>query len=158
MASKVKLLIADDDENIIECLQKVFEKNFEVFTAENGQIAFELQCKNDIKIVIADINMPEIDGTELCMKIQENDEECRIYALSSFKDMLHTKYPHAQFNGYLPKPFDTESLLKIIKEAEVELSMLSSQIMDASKNETLTKVPSGPSPKRQAANLPTRAN
>ncbi len=66
-----KILLVDDDTELIKMLSKYFErKKYRVITAQNGKEAIEkLQTAPDI--ILLDINMPRMDGLEVCRKIRD---------------------------------------------------------------------------------------
>lgn len=69
---KNKILIAEDDEDIIGLLKLYLEKeNYEVISATNGEEALMLIQSNDISVAILDIMMPKLNGYELTKKIRE---------------------------------------------------------------------------------------
>jgi two-component system alkaline phosphatase synthesis response regulator PhoP len=76
MKSKnTKILLVDDEKDIIEFLQYSFEKEgYEVFTARNGTQGKELAIKEQPDLIILDIMMPGIDGVELCKELREVPE------------------------------------------------------------------------------------
>lgn len=68
-----KILVADDEAEIIEILELYLEKDgFEVIKAGDGLEAWELLQKNEIDMAILDIMMPNIDGFNLTKKIREH--------------------------------------------------------------------------------------
>lgn len=68
-----KILIADDEEEIVEILELYLEKDrFQVIKAGDGLEAWKLIQKIKIDIAILDIMMPNIDGFNLTKKIREN--------------------------------------------------------------------------------------
>ena len=68
-----KILICDDEKEILEILQIYLEKEgFEVVKAFDGQEALEtLYRYKDIKLAILDVMMPKLDGNHLVKKIRE---------------------------------------------------------------------------------------
>ena len=65
-----KILVVDDEEGIITLLKDYFEMNgYEVYTAQSGKDALKKISKNP-DIILLDINMPEIDGIEVCNRIE----------------------------------------------------------------------------------------
>lgn len=67
-----KILIAEDDEDIIGLLKLYLEKeNYEVISATNGEEALKLIQSNDISVAILDIMMSKLNGYELTKKIRE---------------------------------------------------------------------------------------
>lgn len=70
-----KILIVDDEKDIIEFLQYSFEKEgFQVYSAGNGTEGKELAIKTRPDLIILDIMMPGIDGVELCKELRELPE------------------------------------------------------------------------------------
>lgn len=73
--SSSKILIVDDEKDIIEFLQYNFEKEgFNVFTARNGSDGKTLAIKEKPDLILLDIMMPGIDGVELCKELREMPE------------------------------------------------------------------------------------
>lgn len=69
---KNKILIAEDDEDIIGLLTLYLEKeNYEVIPANNGEEALKIVQSTKISVVILDIMMPKLNGYELTKKIRE---------------------------------------------------------------------------------------
>lgn len=70
-----KILIADDERDIIEFLHYNLEKNgFDVVVARNGKEALELAYTEKPNLILLDIMMPEIDGVEVCRELREKPE------------------------------------------------------------------------------------
>ena len=65
-----RIMIADDEKEIVALLQDYFELlGYETITAENGtQVLQKLDQSPDL--ILLDINMPEIDGIEVCKRIR----------------------------------------------------------------------------------------
>jgi two-component system, OmpR family, alkaline phosphatase synthesis response regulator PhoP len=70
-----KILIVDDEKDILEFLKYNFEKeNFKVFTAINGVEGKKVAIKENPDLIILDIMMPGMDGVELCKDLRELPE------------------------------------------------------------------------------------
>lgn len=73
--TKAKILIADDEPDIIEFLQYNLSKGgYEVFTATNGREALALAMKETPDLILLDIMMPEVDGVEVCRELREKPD------------------------------------------------------------------------------------
>lgn len=105
-----KILLVDDDTELVKMLSKYFErKKYRVITAQNGKEAIEkLQTAPDI--ILLDINMPQMDGMEVCKKIR-NYVTCPILFLTA------RIQEQDQINGlmiggddYIMKPFAVREL------------------------------------------------
>ncbi len=76
MNSKIKLLIADDDESILMTLQKLINNSFseiDVFTVNNGKDAWDFIINEHPSIVLSDIMMPGYNGFELIQKVRSDE-------------------------------------------------------------------------------------
>jgi CheY-like chemotaxis protein len=72
---KKRILIAEDDEMLMEIYKKKFEgSEYDLSFAENGQEALELIKKAKPKVVLLDLVMPEIDGFKVLEKIKEDSK------------------------------------------------------------------------------------
>ena len=71
---KKKILIVDDEPNIIMTLEYTFKKqNFEVFIARDGGEALEILEKNKPDVVLLDIMMPLVDGYQTLQHIKKTE-------------------------------------------------------------------------------------
>ena len=80
-----KILIIDDDAELLKMLKKYLEiKRYEIITAENG-----LEGLNKIKlqpdIILLDVNMPNMDGIEVCRRVRDK-VSCPIIFLTARVD------------------------------------------------------------------------
>ncbi|MFB9865166.1 response regulator transcription factor [Rufibacter immobilis] len=72
-SAKYKILVVDDDPDIVELLQYNLEKEgYEVAHAENGQKALDSARKFDPDIILLDVMMPVMDGITACRQFREN--------------------------------------------------------------------------------------
>ncbi len=72
--SKYKILIVDDEPDIIEFIQYNLEKEgFNVCTASDGISAVEVAEKENPNLIILDIMMPGMDGVEVCRKLRSKE-------------------------------------------------------------------------------------
>lgn len=113
---KEKLLLVEDEQGIRELLQLYLEsKAYTVFPVESGKHALQLVTDEQVDLVLLDIEMPGIDGFEVCKKIRETSDVPIIF-ISSRRDVLD-KVKSFELGGddYLTKPFDFEELEARIK-------------------------------------------
>lgn len=95
--SSINILLADDDESILELLEyNLVKEGYVVHTASNGQIALDLAKKVNPDLIILDVMMPEMDGIEACHQLRE---------LPQFKNTLITflsarTEDYTQISGY----------------------------------------------------------
>ncbi|UCE20745.1 MAG: response regulator, partial [Candidatus Aminicenantes bacterium] len=66
-----KILIVEDDLALLETLKTFLEiENFEVLTADDGDKGFQLALQEKADLIVLDINLPTINGYEVCRKIR----------------------------------------------------------------------------------------
>ncbi|MCK4263897.1 MAG: response regulator [Candidatus Aminicenantes bacterium] len=114
-----KIVVIDDDRITLTMLEMVFSRHgFQVFSALDGAEGYELVQKEKPDILISDMLLPKIHGTELCKKIKETPE------LKQTKVILMTavyKGPSFRFEArdcgaddFIEKPLDMKDLLSRI--------------------------------------------
>lgn len=113
------LLIVDDQDDILQFIKEEYAPLFKtIYTAHDGKEALDLIRQRMPNVVVSDIMMPRMNGFELCKTIKTDLE------LSSIPVILLTSRsdPKNQDMGYkmgadsfLPKPFDSKLLYKIIR-------------------------------------------
>ena len=75
MQTKIKILIADDEPDILEFLQYNLEKEgYEIAIAENGRDAIKAAKEMNPHLILLDIMMPELDGIETCRELRNMSE------------------------------------------------------------------------------------
>lgn len=118
-----KIVIVDDEPNIVMSLEYAFKKKgFEVFIARDGEEAYQTISKEVPDAVILDIMMPKVDGFQTLQRIKENEElsKCKVLFLSAKnKESDIAKGLKLGADKYLVKPF---SIKKVITEVQELLS------------------------------------
>ena len=104
----IKILIADDEPDILEFLKYNLEANgFIVFTAEDGKRAIEMATKERPDVIILDIMMPNMDGIEVCRELRERTEfndTIIIFLTARSEDYSHIAGFEAGADDYIVKP------------------------------------------------------
>lgn len=115
-----KILIADDEPNIIMSLEYTFRKNgFEVYIARNGQEALEILNTQVPDVALLDIMMPEVDGYSLLSEIRKDDrlEGCKVIFLSAKNKPADIEKGFALgADAYLTKPFSIKKIVEQVNE------------------------------------------
>ncbi|MEA3289236.1 MAG: response regulator [Campylobacterota bacterium] len=105
-AKTLKLLLVEDDVMSMDQTLRFFSDIFmDVITANNGYEGYEKFKENDIDIVVTDIEMPIMDGLEMCKKIKEIDKDIPIIIISGYNDATYLlETIKMGINGYMVKP------------------------------------------------------
>ena len=73
-----KMVIVEDNASICEMLANIFRPFYQVLTAADGEEGLELIQKEMPNIVVSDVVMPKMSGTELCKQIKNDFNTCHI--------------------------------------------------------------------------------
>lgn len=114
---KTKILVVDDESDLQILIKQKFrrqirEEKYEFVFAENGRQALEvLDSNQDISLVLSDINMPEMDGLTLLVKINENNPLIKVVMVSAYGDMdnIRTAMNRGAFD-FVVKPVNFDDL------------------------------------------------
>jgi two-component system alkaline phosphatase synthesis response regulator PhoP len=124
IAQKKKILLVDDEPDIIEFLSYNFKKqNFEVRVATNGVEAQKSLATWLPDIIISDILMPEQNGIGFCHALKNNGltKDIPVIFLSASNDEYHALAAmDAGGVHYVSKPIRLELLFKIVEEVMTE--------------------------------------
>lgn len=125
---KQKILVIDDDENILSLISDILEKeDFLVITATNTEDGFKKAITSQPDLIITDITMPKVGGIELCRMLR-NDERTKLIpiimltVLSSETDKVIGLEVGA--DDYITKPFSPKELVARVKAALRRTKML----------------------------------
>ena len=113
-AIKDRVLIADDEEDVLEFLSGILQPRFEVMTASNGLQAWKILQDWEPRVIISDLYMPEMNGAALLQKIRSDERLKYIpFILLSGKGSVDTQIDALErgADAYLAKPFHPRHLL-----------------------------------------------
>lgn len=115
-----KILIVDDEPNIIVPLEFLMEQNnYKVKVAENGEQALELIATYKPDLILLDIMLPGMDGYEVCQKIRMNPKykTIKIIFLSAMARTIDiAKGMGLDADDYITKPFSNSYVVDRINE------------------------------------------
>ncbi len=115
-SGKRKILVVDDDEELVELLVDVFERDgrFEVRQANNGFDAGMLVKDFRPDLVVLDVMLPDINGKEVCQRVRsdENLDSVKIICISGMVEQNKvSELRAAGANDFMQKPFAVDRLL-----------------------------------------------
>jgi DNA-binding response OmpR family regulator len=110
-----KVLIADDEENIVISLEFLLKREgFEVLVASDGEAALQMVAEHRPDLVLLDVMMPKRNGYEVCQRMREHPEwrGIKIIMLSAKgRDVEVTKGVSLGADLYVTKPFSNAELV-----------------------------------------------
>jgi DNA-binding response OmpR family regulator len=122
-----RILIVDDNVDITSCFKAAIEdsnsgidanKRIEVYTANDPVVALSEFKPNYYDLLLVDINMPHMNGFQLCEKILAIDISVKVCFMSSGeinRKALREIYPSLTVGCFMRKPMTTDYLLKRIR-------------------------------------------
>jgi len=109
-----KVLIVDDEAEIVELVSMILDDaNVDLLAAYDGQEALEIIGKQHPDLVLTDLMMPRLTGSELCDKIKSNPSTSGTIVI--FMTALRRGGPCAA-DGCIYKPFDNGQMLSLIHQ------------------------------------------
>jgi DNA-binding response OmpR family regulator len=110
-----KILIADDEPNIVTALEFLLQRNgYEVLIARNGDAALKLVEAQQPDLVLLDVMMPLKSGYEVCQRMRERPDwrHIKIIMLTAKgRDVEMSKGLSIGADLYITKPFSTQELV-----------------------------------------------
>ena len=113
VGKKLTILVVEDDEDIRKYIRKELESRYQVEEAVNGALGLSKVKKILPDLVITDVMMPEMTGTELCKRLKTDAETCHIpvIILTAQSDLEHRiEGLETGADSYIPKPFNVKHL------------------------------------------------
>ncbi len=129
-----RLLLADDSITIQKVVELVLtEKDFEIKSVNNGEEALNIMDTFRPEIVLADIEMPKINGYQLCEKIKQNPETADIPVIllaGTFEPIDEDLARDVGADDSVIKPFESQELISKINAA-ITIVAASSGVVEA---------------------------
>ncbi|WP_077308095.1 response regulator transcription factor [Terribacillus halophilus] len=112
-----KVLIVDDEESIVTLLQFNIERaGFETETAFDGMTGLQKALQNTYDIIVLDLMLPELDGTEVCKQLRQKQIDTPILMLTARDEELDKVLGlELGADDYLTKPFSPKEVVARIK-------------------------------------------
>jgi PAS domain S-box-containing protein len=113
------ILVVDDDMGVQSVARRVLaSKGHRIITASNGAEGVRMfeQHRNDVRLVLMDMTMPQMSGIEALRRIRAIDTRVPVL-LSSGYDVDRSGVDAREFSGFLEKPYSAEELLDAVDQA-----------------------------------------
>lgn len=148
VASRYTVLLVEDNEELMQILSSLFSPFYTVTSAFNGKEGLEKAISEHPDLIISDVMMPEMSGTEMCLRIKKDINLCHIpiillSALNS--DEQNVEGLQCGADDYVGKPFNAQALLlrcnnqirnrinlqnKFTKQENFEFDLLATNALD----------------------------
>ena len=135
-----RILVVEDNEELLALMLQVLSKNYHVLTAKNGKQAMNIIMKEKLDLVVSDVMMPIMDGIELTRQLKSDKSFWQlpiILLTAKNKEEDKTEAYAVGADAYITKPFKFEDLevrinallanrKKIIEKIQAEVSLQAS--------------------------------
>ena len=117
---KIRVLIADDHKMFVDGIASILKDEDEIkvsATCFDGQSVFHKLEKEDIDVILLDINLPEMNGIEVCQKLRDERRDAKVLALTMHNDeSFVTEIVNHGAAGYILKNTGRKELVDAIKK------------------------------------------
>ena len=139
-----KVLLVDDDINLLEALSSVLRK-FDVDTESNPVTALKRIEEHDYAVIVSDMKMPEMDGLDFLRAVSYASPETIRIMLTGHGDLetAMSAINESRIYRFLSKPVDSSDMRVIIADAlrEHEIQMEEKRLRDSAVKDALTGLP-----------------
>ena len=114
-----KILVVDDERSVIKLMENVFRKQgYDTRSAESAEEALEILETEKIHVMFLDLNLPGMNGVELCREIRKQLPMALIYAITGYASLFElSDCREAGFDDYFKKPVEIETLTRTAENA-----------------------------------------
>jgi two-component system, NtrC family, response regulator HydG len=116
---KPSILIIDDDPFIIKLLETYFKKEgYQIFTSSKGKPALKILNTERIDVVLCDIRLPDINGTDLLLFIRQGSPDTMVIMMTAYAEIrAAVESIKAGAFDYVTKPIQPEEISNTIRRA-----------------------------------------
>ena len=114
---KKRILVVDDDTDILRVFKIILEKEgYIVETAETGWGALEKIKNEKFNVLLIDVKLPDMDGTEILRKVANDSETIKIIVTGFSSDEVGKKAADYGADDFLVKPVKPEELITTVRD------------------------------------------
>ena len=134
----MKILVVDDEELLVKGIRFNLQNDgYQVVSGSNGREAIELAHDPEVRLIVLDVMMPEIDGLEACRRIREFSDVPIIILTARTEDMDKLLGFEHGADDYLTKPFN---ILEVKARIKAIMRRTTPQVV---KEQKMTEIVSG---------------
>lgn len=125
------ILLVEDDNNQREIIKTILTKEgFYVEDTDSGKKALELVKGSAFDIVLTDLRLPDIDGTEILKEVKNINRPCQVIIITAFGS-IPSAVEATKLGAfyYLEKPFEKDQLLIVIHNAMKQVELIKDNLM-----------------------------
>ena len=104
-----RILVVDDDPDILDALRQALEDGYEVLVAQDGREALDILERQAVDAIVLDLMMPVLDGVAVLQQLRSGGSRIPVIIVSAGADVARVARTHG-IRDYFPKPFDLTAL------------------------------------------------
>lgn len=134
------VLLVDDEPRLLSSLRRRLSSSFNILTAEGGHEALQLlSTRSDVKVIVADMQMPEMNGIELLKAVKQAHPALRRIMLTGNSDQetAIAAINEGQVMRFLRKPCDAGELAVVLRQAIEEYDFAANEVPDLAEEQTI---------------------
>lgn len=118
MGTNLRILVLEDDPNMLQILEEVLEEEgYSVDACSQGDEAVSLARENVYDLVVADIKMDGLDGLGAMSEVQSYQPDVGSLVITGYADQIETeRAARLHLNGLLKKPFELDQFLDSVSQ------------------------------------------
>lgn len=128
MLNKHKILLVDDEQNILNSLQRLLRKEgYEILLASSGKEGIEILKKHSVSLIVSDQRMPQMSGVEFFNKIKDIHPDTIRVILSGYTNVnsILEAINQGRIYKFITKPWNDEELKLTIQRALEQHELIS---------------------------------
>lgn len=144
-----KLLVVEDNVELLMLMQQLLRHNYRVYTAQNGREALQVVHSTDLDLIISDVMMPEMNGYELTEAVKSDQDYSHlpiILLTAKIQDTDREEALKVGADDYIAKPFRLSDLQLRIDNIIANRQRIQREFKQQTIAETKQKVQETPSP------------
>jgi DNA-binding NtrC family response regulator len=147
MSDKIRLLIVDDEVKFLDSISRRLEmRGFDVTKATNGQEALDAAHKAAFDLALLDLKMPGLNGQQVLEMLKKEHKHLEVIILTGHGSLdSAVECTKLGAFSYLPKPYELDKLLEVLKEA-YEARLRKKFQRDDARTKEIMKLAMGSSP------------
>ena len=117
MSSGISILVVEDNKELAKSIcGHLSDEGYAVVATHDGEEAISLIQRNEFTIVVLDLKLPKLSGSEVLKFAKKNSPQTKLVVLTAYADLTNvTMYRELGADEVIAKPYDVESLLDAIK-------------------------------------------
>ncbi|MEM6282162.1 MAG: response regulator [Chloroflexota bacterium] len=115
-----KVLYIEDNPHNMRLVRKMLKMGgYDVVEAMTGKAGIEMAAQERPNLILLDINLPDMDGIEVCQRLRGSEETSWIPVVALTANAMHgdrERFLESGMDGYLPKPITRNELLTTVSQ------------------------------------------